>query len=139
MKHVPHQFEWKVLDPDEQVSVKQKKKTVMQRAGDLDLRKPPLLLKDGDQIGVLVRPNPDDDLQTEADQVAAEAFNLKQAEKKKEQEALKAGKARYYGNDSASVRITFEEEEERALQMAMEESRKEAEAAGIAMPSSPKL
>ena len=71
--------------------------------------------------------------------MAAEAFNLKQAEKKKEQEALKAGKARYYGNDSASVRITFEEEEERALQMAMEESRKEAEAAGIALPSSPKL
>ena len=48
VKHVPHQFEWKVLDPDEEVSYKQKKKTVKQRAGDMDLKKPPLLMKDGD-------------------------------------------------------------------------------------------
>ena len=47
-KHVPHQFEWKVLDPDEEVTFKQKKKTVKQRAGDMDLKKPPLLMKDGD-------------------------------------------------------------------------------------------
>lgn len=48
VKHVPHQFEWKVLDPDEEVTFKQKKKTVKQRAGDMDLKKPPLLMKDGD-------------------------------------------------------------------------------------------
>ena len=48
VKHVPHQFEWKVLDPDEEVTYKQKKKTVKQRAGDMDLKKPPLLMKDGD-------------------------------------------------------------------------------------------
>ena len=27
-KHVPHQFEWKVMDPDEELSMKQKKKTI---------------------------------------------------------------------------------------------------------------
>ena len=48
VKHVPHQFEWKVLDPDEEVTFKQKKKTVKHRAGDMDLKKPPLLMKDGD-------------------------------------------------------------------------------------------
>ena len=67
VKHVPHQFEWKVLDPDEEVSFKQKKKTVKQRAGDMDLKKPPLLMKDGDQIGVLVNGSSEDDMQTEDD------------------------------------------------------------------------
>ena len=33
----------------------------------MDLKKPPLLLKDGDEIGVLVNGGADDDLQTEAD------------------------------------------------------------------------
>ena len=60
-KHVPHQFEWKILDPDEELSLKQKKKTIKQRAGDIDLKKPPLLFKDGDHIGVLVSGSTVDD------------------------------------------------------------------------------
>lgn len=36
-------------------------------------------------------------------------------------------------DDSAGVRIDFRDEEERALQLALEESRKEAEKAGIAV------
>ena len=61
VKHVPHQSEWKVLDPNETVTYKQKKKTIKTRAGDLELKKPPILLKDGDHIGVLVNGSIEDD------------------------------------------------------------------------------
>lgn len=54
-KHVPHAFEWKWLQEDEIVSEKRKKnKTVEIRVGDQDLKKFPILLKDGDQIGVRI-------------------------------------------------------------------------------------
>jgi len=61
---VPHQFIWKDLDPEEQVTVKVKKKSEKHRAGDLELGKPPIMLKDGDHIGVLVDGNAADDMQT---------------------------------------------------------------------------
>lgn len=80
-KHVPHQFEWKVWNPDEELEIKQKKKTIKVRAGDQDVKKPPLLLKDGDEIGVLIDGSAEDDMQTEADVQAAEVFKIKQAEK----------------------------------------------------------
>lgn len=129
VKHVPHQFEWKVLDPNEEVTYKQKKKTIKTRAGDLELKKPPLLLKDGDHIGVLVDGSVVDDFQTDADKDAAEAFRvqkeLKAAEKAKEASSAK------YGNDSAGIHIKFDDEEERLLQLALEESRKQAQSEGI--------
>jgi len=61
VKHVPHLFEWKVMDPNEEVTVKNKKKSTKHRLGDLELKKPPILLKDGDHIGVLVDGNTVDD------------------------------------------------------------------------------
>lgn len=82
-KHVPHQFNWKVLDPEEEVTVKVKKKSTKHRAGDLDLNKPPILLKDGDHIGVLVDGSSADDLQTEADAEAAEVFRVQKEEQAK--------------------------------------------------------
>ena len=50
------------MDPNEEVTVKNKKKTTTHRVGDLELKKPPILLKDGDHIGVLVDGNAVDDL-----------------------------------------------------------------------------
>jgi len=75
-KHVPHQFCWKVLDPEEEVTVKVKKKTLKHRAGGLELGKPPIMLRDGDHVGVLVDASAADDLQTEADKEAADAFKI---------------------------------------------------------------
>ena len=62
VKHVPHQFEWKVQDPNQEITTKQKKKSIKQRLGDTDLKKAPILLKDGDHIGVLVNGEAEDDL-----------------------------------------------------------------------------
>ena len=58
---MPHQFEWKALDPNEEITYKQKKKTIKELAGKLELKKPPILLKDGDHIGVLVDGSAEDD------------------------------------------------------------------------------
>jgi len=99
--------------------------------GDLELKKPPILLKDGDHIGVLVDGNAVDDMQTDADKEAAAEFKvLKEAEqlRKAEEKATKR-----FANDNIGIRINFEDEEERALALAIEESRREAEAAGIDM------
>ena len=82
-KHVPHQFNWKVLDPDEEVTIKIKKKSEKHRAGDMMLNKPPIMLKDGDHIGVLVDGSAEDDLQTEADKEAAEAFRVQKEEQQR--------------------------------------------------------
>ena len=60
-KHVPHQFEWKVLRPKDEVKVKQKKKTVTYRLEQINLKQAPILLKDGDHIGVLIDDDDDDD------------------------------------------------------------------------------
>jgi len=76
VKHVPHSFEWKVLDPDEEVTVKNKKKSTKHRIGDLELKKPPILLKDGDHIGVFEDGSVVDDMQTEADKEAAAEFKV---------------------------------------------------------------
>ena len=51
-----------------------KKKSEKHRAGDMDVGKPPIMLRDGDHIGVLVDATAEDDLQTESDKEAAEAF-----------------------------------------------------------------
>ena len=114
-KHVPHQFEWKVLDPEELVTVKQKKKSITQRAGDLELSKPPILLRDGDHIGVLVDGSASDDLQTEADRDAAEVFRVQKEQQQKEKAEAQKTKNQY-ANDNIGVHIRWEEdEEERAL------------------------
>ena len=117
------------MDPNEEVTVKNKKKTTTHRVGDLELKKPPILLKDGDHIGVLVDGNAVDDFQTDADKLAAAEFNvLKEAEQRRKAEE-QANKR--FANDNIGIRINFEDEEERALALAIEESRRDAEAAGI--------
>ena len=58
-KHVPHQFEWKVLRAKDDVKVKQKKKTLTYRLEQINLKQAPILLKDGDHIGVLIDSNDD--------------------------------------------------------------------------------
>ena len=56
-KYVPHAFEWKWLNPDEVLIEKRGKKNkieVKTPAGEVDLRKAPYLLKDGDIIGLRI-------------------------------------------------------------------------------------
>ena len=139
-KHVPHVFEWKELDPDQMVTVKEKKKSKQHRAGDLDIKKPPILLRDGDHIGVLVLGQAgaaEDDLQTEADRIAAEEFRVMKEEERKRKEQEKKNKNLRGGAraDGASVRIMLDEDEEdaRALAMAIEESKQQAAKDGVAV------
>ena len=61
------------------------------------------MLKDGDHIGVLVAGDAEDDLQTEADKEAAEAFAVQKAEAQKKKEE-KAREKRFV-NDHVGVRI----------------------------------
>ena len=54
-KYIPHAFEWKWMNPEEVIVEKRGKKAkteVKFRAAEIDLRKMPFLLKDGDIIGV---------------------------------------------------------------------------------------
>lgn len=56
-KYVPHSFEWKWLNPDEVLIEKRGKKNkieVKTPALEVDLRKIPFLLKDGDIIGLRI-------------------------------------------------------------------------------------
>lgn len=71
----------------------------------------------------------DDDMQTEADKVAAEEFKVLKEQERRDKVASKAKKN--YINDNYGVRINLEDEEERAFALAIEESKREAEAAGV--------
>ena len=48
----PSPFDWRVLDPEEEVVFKKKKKDIKAKAATFDLRQFPFMLKDGDIIGV---------------------------------------------------------------------------------------
>jgi len=81
-KYVPHQFEWRWLNPDEVIIEKQGKKKKTEKstlASEFDMRKFPFLLTDGDIIGVRIESEEGaetDDFQTEADQIAKEDFRI---------------------------------------------------------------
>jgi len=50
---VPHNFEWKWFNPAEEIVEKKKKnKEFRYLASEVDIRKPPFSIKDGDIIGV---------------------------------------------------------------------------------------
>ena len=115
---------WRDLDPEEEVTIKVKKKSEKHRLGDLELSKPPILLKDGDHIGVLVDGSAADDMQTEADKDAAEAFRV-QKEQEKAEKAKKAAAKRVFNDNNVGIHINLEDEEERLMKLAMEESLKD--------------
>ncbi len=87
-KYVPHAFEWKWMNPAEIIIEKKGKKQkteVKTPASEVDLRKFPYLLKDGDIIGLRVEEEGcEDDFQTEADQVAKEEFRIEQEKERQE-------------------------------------------------------
>ena len=70
-KFIRHEFEWKLIDPEEKFEEtigKKKKKKMIIKGVDLDLRKYPFFLQDGDMIGVKLNsndPTGTDDLQTD--------------------------------------------------------------------------
>lgn len=96
-KYVPHLFEWKYLDPTEEITEtqgKKKKTTIKTPATQFDLRKFPYLLNDGDIIGVRLESEVDktvpleqqDDFQTEADSAAREDFKILQEKERQDKE-----------------------------------------------------
>ena len=69
VKHVPHAFEWKVLDPEESFTEKKKKTERTFKLGELaDLKMNPILLKDGDHIALCEEAGDKDDYQTDHDE-----------------------------------------------------------------------
>ena len=108
-KYIPHKFQWDYFDSNQQVSTGKGKKKTLQKAGQIDLKSFPFLLKDGDILGVrLESENPDgnDDFQTEADLISKAEFDVRQKErKKKEAEArrLQATSARV--KDAQGIKI----------------------------------
>ena len=53
LKHVPHAFEWRLIDPDSIVTEKKKKTTVTYKLSELkDLKMQPMMLKDGDHFAI---------------------------------------------------------------------------------------
>lgn len=85
------------------------------RAGDLDVKLFPVLLKDGDIIGVRIGEENSqdiaDDWQTEADRVAGMEFRVLKESERKEREAEQA-RSKRGGFDSASVKINLDDDEE---------------------------
>jgi hypothetical protein len=81
-KFIPWEFEWRFLDPNQMVEErmgKKGKKKQLVKAGNMDLRKFPHFLNDGDIIGVRIgaeNTNQEDDFQTDADLIAKSEFNL---------------------------------------------------------------
>jgi hypothetical protein len=60
LKHIPHAFEWRVLDPDSTVTEKKKKTITTYKLSELkDLKMNPILLKDGDHIAVATQDQDD--------------------------------------------------------------------------------
>lgn len=122
-KHVPHQFMWQYIDEEEKVEKtggkkkggKAQTKKQISYAKDIDLKLPPVLLKDGDIIGVRIgeenSTDVNDDWQTEADRIAGMEFRvLKEEERKaREEEERKKGKT---GFDQAYVHIDVDSEDE---------------------------
>ena len=92
-KYVPHNFEWKWMNPEEEIVEKKKKnKEVKFKAGEADLRKFPFMLKDGDIFGIrLESENLDglDDFQTEEDQERKLRFSEQKEEERKIREFQK--------------------------------------------------
>lgn len=93
-KYVPHAFEWKWFNPSEEIVEKKGKKQkteVRTPATEVDIRKMPYLLKDGDIIGLRVdsEATAADDFQTDADQIAKEEFRIEQEKERAEREKNK--------------------------------------------------
>ena len=114
VKHVPEEFKWQVLNPDETFSYKQKKKKIKRRAGDMDLQKAPWLITDGAHIGVIVESSAFDDFQTETDLAASHVFNTgKKAGKKNGNNKNQSGSSTQQSNEMhQSVRIKFDENDD---------------------------
>jgi hypothetical protein len=83
LKHVPHAFEWRVIDPDSTVTEKKKKTTVTYKLSELkDLKMQPMMLKDGDHFAIATLNSIQDDFQTDHDSIAREEFRvMKEAER----------------------------------------------------------
>ena len=108
-KYIPHNFEWKWMNPDEQIVEKRKKnKEFVVRAGEQDLRKVPYFLKDGDIIGYrLESENIDqsDDFQTVEDLEAKERFMIQKEEEKKNESTKQRNNTHKKKKDEVAFKI----------------------------------
>lgn len=102
MKHVPHEFCWKVLDPKATHTTRKKNKETSVKLKDIrDLRSPPICLKDGDHLGICC--SKDDDFQTEADEELRRDFEIRKREQAEQRKKDQMSKSKH--GDSASVKI----------------------------------
>ena len=123
LKHIPHQFEWKILDPNEKIISKQggkgkknKNKKKEEKLSEISVKSHPILLTDGAHIGVRLLLGPtgsiEDDYQTEEDRIAGENFRILSEQKRKEKEEELKLSGKYTRADSHGVRICLDDEEE---------------------------
>lgn len=120
-KHVPHEFQWKWMNEDEIVKKQQgkgkNKKEVELVVGKQDIRQFPILLKDGDHIGVRFglpecegeEQKEEDDFQTEEDRAQKEQFDLAAAQKKAENQIEKATKLGAQDNKGITIKLEDDE------------------------------
>ena len=87
-KHQPPNFKWVYLDPEETITVKNKKgkgqgKTF--KVSEIDVKQHPIILKDGDEIGVRLETEAgEDDWQTEEDKRSEKEFKDRGGQQKEE-------------------------------------------------------
>jgi len=75
VKHIPHAFEWRWLDPNEEVVEKKKNKVHKFLLREIkDLKMQPILLRDGDHLAYSVASDTPDDLQTDTDLILQQEF-----------------------------------------------------------------
>lgn len=116
-KHIPHEYDWKWINEDEVIEQKKGKKnkeTVTKLlVKDIEIRRAPILIKDGDKIGVrfnlLGNEEETDDFQTEQDLADKEAFAIAKKQADKEKAAFTASQKRH-GGDGAAVKIDLDED-----------------------------
>ena len=113
-KYFPHYFNWKHLDPEEEITEKKKKKEVKFKGLNADLRKMPYILKDGDIIGVRFESENEDgkdDFQTEQDKILKEEFENNRKLRQQEDDMSKIGnkKGRHVEHN---ININLDEDEE---------------------------
>ena len=115
-KYIPHEFEWRHIDPNQQIEEKsgrKKKSKQLVRAGNIDIRKYPWFLQDGDIIGLRIeRENVDkqDDFQTDADLIAKADFNMIKDQRQKAQAEEKRNKNLKKASDEHSLKINLDDE-----------------------------
>lgn len=111
-KYFPNKFDWKHLNPEEEIVEKKKNKEVKFKGLNADLRKMPYLLRDGDIIGVRIESENEDgkdDFKTEQDEVLRREFEIKKREDDKNK-ITEIGKNGWKQDNGGVVKINLDDD-----------------------------